>query len=143
MGQQGELEDRVGYVLKQVHAQLRSRMEEALRPFAMTVSQYACLEVLRQSASLSSAELARASFVSRQSMNVMLRTMNKNGWVEPSHESTSGRARPYRITSQGREALAPARDAVLAVEERMIEGLDRTNQKALLNLLSGCLRRLE
>lgn len=79
MSQESELAQRVGYVLKQVDARLRSRMEDALRPLGMAVSQYACLEVLQRYGRQPSAELARASFVSRQSMNVMLKTTVRNG----------------------------------------------------------------
>ncbi len=142
MRQDVGLDQRVGYVLKQVHAQLRSRMEQALRPHGLTVPQYACLEVLREHGALSSAELARASFVSRQSMNVMLTTMSRNGWVEPSPEPTRGRARPYYITSRGHEVLAPASKAIQAVELQLVDGMDHADQQALLRLLSGCLDRL-
>ncbi len=76
-------------------------------------------------------------------MNVMLRTMARNGWVELVPDAAKGRARPYRITAGGEEGLAPARESVLAVEERLIGGLAETDREALLSLLVGCLRRLE
>lgn len=81
--------------------------------------------------------------VAAQSMNVMLRTMSGNGWVERSRGSAGGRARPYRITPGGEGGLAPAREAVLAVEERMISGMGQEDRDTLLQLLAACLRSLE
>ncbi|MGK8491262.1 hypothetical protein [Nocardia asiatica] len=62
----GELEQSVGYVLKQAQAALHSAMHAVLRPLELTVSQYACLELLGQYPGISNAELARGAFVTRQ-----------------------------------------------------------------------------
>ncbi|MDN5861556.1 MAG: MarR family transcriptional regulator, partial [Pseudonocardia sp.] len=65
----GDLELVVGYVLKQAATALRAGMDAVLRPLALTVPQYACLELLGRHPGLSSSELARGAFVSRQAMN--------------------------------------------------------------------------
>ncbi|WP_141396633.1 MarR family winged helix-turn-helix transcriptional regulator [Microbacterium gorillae] len=118
-------------------------MDDVLRPLGMTVSQYACLEVLQLRGAQSSAELARSSFVSRQSVNVMLKTMGRNGWVEVSSEPVGGRAKPYLITPHGVGDLVSARAAVLAVEERMVARMSQRDRATLLRLLSDCLGGLE
>ncbi|MEJ5928851.1 MarR family transcriptional regulator [Corynebacterium sp. H128] len=143
MGQLEQLEGRIGYVLKQVDVLLRAEMENVLRPLGLTVAQYACLEVLDERGAQSSAELARASFVSRQSMNVMLKTMEKHGWVQAVDVTGGGRVRPFQITPQGEDGLAPAREAVLEVEERMVAGLSEKDQSQLLRLLLRCMDQLD
>jgi len=65
----GPVDQAVGYVLKQAATALRAAMDTVLRPLELTVPQYSCLEVLDQRPGLSSSELARATFVTRQSMN--------------------------------------------------------------------------
>jgi hypothetical protein len=64
----GPLDESVGYGLKQVTTALRTAMDAALRPLDLTVPQYACLEQLGQRPGQSNAELARAVFVTRQSI---------------------------------------------------------------------------
>jgi len=56
----GDLALAVGYVLKQAATALRTAMEAVLRPLALTVPQYACLELLGQRPGLTSSELAGA-----------------------------------------------------------------------------------
>lgn len=68
-------------MLKQASAALRAAMDAALRPQQLTVPQYACMELLGQRPGLSNAELARGAFVSRQSMNLVLRGLQERGLV--------------------------------------------------------------
>ena len=60
---------------------LRLSMEAVLRPLGMTVRHFACLELLAQRPGLSNSELARGAFVSRQSMNVLLQSLERDGVV--------------------------------------------------------------
>lgn len=43
-------------------------MEEVLRPLGMSITHYACLELLSQRPGLSNSEPARGAFVTRQTM---------------------------------------------------------------------------
>lgn len=134
-----DLDKHVGYVLKRAHAALRGEMDAALRPLGMTVPQYACLEALERDGGLSSAQLARATFVTRQSMTVMLAGLAEEGLVEEAPGPHRGKARPYRITSQGHTALRPAITAVRSVEQQMTEALDDTERAELRSLLRACI----
>lgn len=89
----GLLEQAVGYVLKQAAAALRTAMDVVLRPLALTVPHYACLEVLGQQPGLNS-ELARSVFVTRQSMNGVLRGLQDRGLVTRAVTAPHGRALP-------------------------------------------------
>lgn len=89
----GPLEESPGYALKQAHAALRTAMESMLRPLGLTVAQYACLELLGQRPGLSSSELARGVFVTRQSMHVVLRGLHDRDMLtrsDPTKPSTAG-----------------------------------------------------
>ena len=99
----------VGYVLKQAQSLLHLRMEEALRPLQLTVSHYSCLHHLRREPGISAAALARATFVTRQSMNAMLQQLIDRGLVSrPAHADT-GRALPAVLTPAGADILVEAR----------------------------------
>ncbi|MDT8911964.1 MarR family transcriptional regulator [Amycolatopsis sp. PS_44_ISF1] len=134
----GHLDQAVGYVLKQAATALRTAMDAALRPLDLTVPQYSCLEVLSQQPGLSNAELARATFVTRQSMNLVLRGLQDRGLVARPATADHGRARPSRLTPTGRTHLLAASTAVRAVEKRMLAPFSAAQQSRLLHDLTSC-----
>lgn len=134
----GPLEESPGYMLKQAQAALRAAMEAVLRPLGLTVAQYACLELLGQRPGLSSSDLARGAFVTRQSMQVVLRGLQDRGLlVRPDH-ADHGRALPAQLTSAGEEQLRAASAAVRAVEQKMFSPLTAEDQCRLRDDLAAC-----
>src|SRR6201998_3254391 len=118
-----ELDTSLGYMLKAAASALHSALEAVLRPLGMTITHYACLELLDQRPGLSNAELARGAFVTRQSMNVVLRGLQDSGLVTRPPQAPHGRALPARLTAAGEHKLAAARAAVVAIEQRMTAAL--------------------
>lgn len=115
--------DRFGYRLKRAHATLRGAMDDGLREHGLTVPQYACLEMLALRPGMSNADLARATFVSRQSMNGVLRGLQDVGLIARPDTVDHGRARPATLTADGRRRLRAAQTVVHDIERRMIEGI--------------------
>ncbi|MFE2376467.1 MarR family winged helix-turn-helix transcriptional regulator [Streptomyces sp. NPDC059398] len=135
--------EHVGYRLKRAHAGLRGAMDRALRAHGLTVPQYSCLEVLAARPDLSNAELARATFVTRQSMNVVLRGLLDAGLTARPDTVETGRARPVRLTDEGRRLLTAAQTSVYAIEARMIRAVPGDRLTVLLQDLDGMARALE
>lgn len=135
----GELELSVSYVLKQVHASMRAAMEESLRPLDLTVPQYACLELLGRNSGLSSSELARSAFVSRQSMNLVLRRLQERGLLARPSQAPHGRALPSELTDDGRAVLRHASAAARAAEKELFSPLSLERQRRLREDLAECL----
>jgi len=130
------LETSVGYLLKEASSALRAAMEAVLRPLGMTITHYSCLELLKQRPGLSNSELARGTFVTRQSMNVLLQALERDGLVTRAEQAASGRALPTELTDAGRRQLATASAAVRGVEDRMKSGMGHAEQLAFADLLS-------
>ncbi|NEA31460.1 MarR family transcriptional regulator [Streptomyces sp. SID13031] len=141
--QVGPLEKAVGYTLKRAATALRTAMDSALRPLDLTVPQYSCLEVLSQQPGLSNAELARAVFVTRQSMNLVLRGLQDRGLITRPETAPHGRALPSKLTPAGRKQLHAASTAVRAVEQRMLTPFTNPQQDRLLNDLLACIEALD
>ncbi len=137
-----DVDSSIGLALKRAAASLNTAMEESLRPLGLTVSQYACLEQLRHRPDRSSADLARAVFVTRQSMNEVLRGLQARGLLDRPDEADHGRARPVRLTPAGTELLTRASRAVAAVEERMLADLGATARDRLRGDLASCVAAL-
>ena len=104
----------------------------------MTVPQYACLELLSQRPGMSSSELARGAFVSRQSMSVLLQSLERDGLVSRPDQPPTGRVLPTQLTPVGRRRLGAATTAVRAVELQMLADLGSTEQEQLRHLLATC-----
>jgi DNA-binding MarR family transcriptional regulator len=137
-----DLETSLGYLLKEASSALRAAMEEVLRPLGMSVTHYSCLELLAQRPGLSNSELARGAFVTRQTMNVLLQTLEREGSVTRPAEAPVGKALPARLTPRGRRSLEKATAAVRSVELRMLAGLTENEQAAAFHVLRGMIRSL-
>jgi DNA-binding MarR family transcriptional regulator len=137
-----DLETSLGYLLKEASSALRSAMEAVLRPLGMSVTHYSCLELLAQRPGLSNSQLARGAFVTRQSMNVLLQALERDGFVNRPTEAPVGKSLPTRLTPRGRRSLAKATVAVRAVETRMLSGLTNDEQSTAFKILQSMARSL-
>ena len=143
MSQDGvDLQTSLGYLLKETSSALRAAMEDVLRPLGMNVTRYSCLELLAQRPGLSNSELARGAFVTRQSMNVLLQALEREGYVTRPTEAPVGKVLPTRLTPRGRRSLEKATAAVRAVEVRMLSGLSGAERSEAFRLLQSMIRSL-
>jgi DNA-binding MarR family transcriptional regulator len=108
----------------------------------MTITHYACLELLAQRPGLSNSELARGAFVTRQSMNVLLQALEHQGLVARPARAPAGRALPTELTARGRRQLKVASAAVRRVEQAMLANLDASEQDQMRRLLTACIASL-
>lgn len=137
-----DLETSMGYLVKEVSSALRAAMERALRPLGLSVPQYSCLELLAGRPGRSNSELARGAFVTRQSMNVLLKTLEREGLVTRPTTAPIGKVLPTRLTPRGRRLLAKATVAVRSVEVSMLSEISATEQSQTFRILQRMVRSL-
>ncbi|KIA64311.1 MarR family winged helix-turn-helix transcriptional regulator [Nocardia vulneris] len=143
MSQDGvDLQTSLGYLLKEASSALRTAMDEVLRPLGMSVTHYSCLELLAQRPGLSNSELARGAFVTRQTMNVLLQALERDGYVTRPAAAPVGKVLPTRLTPRGRRSLEQASAAVRSVELRMLAGLSDTEQSGAFRILQSMIQSL-
>ena len=128
----------LGLLIKATQAILNQRMDEVLRPLGLTVPQYVCLRNLHDYPGDTGSELARRSFVSRQSMNVLLQGLEKAGLVERSKESGQRREKATHLTNHAEDVLVEAETHIQEVVKRMTSNLDATQRSDLFALLNSC-----
>ncbi|WP_419819139.1 MarR family winged helix-turn-helix transcriptional regulator [Glaciibacter flavus] len=138
-----ELDSSLGYLLKEASSALRAAMEGVLRPLGITVTHYSCLELLAQRPGLSNSELARGAFVTRQSMNVLLQALERDGYVTRPEEAPVGKVLPTRLTTRGRRSLQKATVAVRSVEDRMLGGMTAEERSGAFKILRSMIRSLQ
>ncbi|SEF37012.1 DNA-binding transcriptional regulator, MarR family [Amycolatopsis pretoriensis] len=134
--------DRPGYLLKRAQQALNQACTDRLRPLELSMSQYAVLRALDEHPGASSADLARITFVTRQSLRDVLGGLRSAGLVTVAEQATTGRARPVTLTGSGRAKLHAADELVARVEEDMLGTLSGDQRRYLADLLHTCVANL-
>lgn len=109
----------IGFALKQAQQALRARMDAELRQIGLTTPQYAVLAYLKANSGASNAALARRAFVTPQTMQAILVTMEKSGFIARTPHPEHGRVQKTEMTVEGAEALKAATAIVAGSEERL------------------------
>lgn len=126
------------YLVKQVELAVRSHLDDLLRPAGLTALQYTALTVLERHPGLSSAQLARNSFVTAQSMADMITTLQGRGLIERHRDQDDRRRLVVALTADGRALLDRYRNQVIALEARMQAGLTSRELSSLRRALRTC-----
>ncbi|VVJ19806.1 Transcriptional regulator [Amycolatopsis camponoti] len=134
--------DRPGYLIKRAQQALNQACTDRLRPLELSMSQYAVLRALDDHPGASSAELARITFVTRQSLRDVLGGLRSAGLVTVAEQASTGRARPVALTTSGRTKLRAAEELITRVEEEMLGDLSADQRRYLADLLHTCVGNL-
>jgi DNA-binding MarR family transcriptional regulator len=126
------------YLVKQLELAVRSRLDDLFRPIGLTPLQYTALTVLERHPDLSSAQLARNSFVTAQSMADMITTLEGRGLIQRHRDRADRRRLVVALTADGRELLDRYRDQIAALEAQMLAGLTKAEITALRRSLHAC-----
>jgi DNA-binding MarR family transcriptional regulator len=126
------------YLMKQVELATRARLDEIVRPVGLTALQYTALTVLERHTDMSSAQLARHSFVTAQSMADMITALEGRALIERHRDRTDRRRLVVALTDEGRALLDRCRDEIAALEETMVKGLSVPQVEALRATLNSC-----
>jgi DNA-binding MarR family transcriptional regulator len=126
------------YVIKQVELASRARLDELFRPIGMTALQYTALTVLERHPDMSSAQLARNSFVTTQSMADMVAALEERGLIERHRDAVDHRRLVLALTEDGRALLRRYRRKASALERRMLSGLNAEQIAELRHSLAAC-----
>jgi DNA-binding MarR family transcriptional regulator len=132
------MEGRVGYELKRAQQAFCLVVDEALRQVGLTTAQYAVLGFLEDAGALSSAELARRCYVTPQTMNQLVASLDARGLIRRAAHPWHRRILQTSLTEQGRLLVAQAHQLVGAVEARMTAGLSEGERQQLIALLDAC-----
>ena len=126
------------YLVKQVELASRARLDEIVRPAGLTALQYTALTVLERHDDMSSAQLARRSFVTAQSMADMITALEGRALIERHRDRADRRRLVVSLTAEGRALLEAFRAEVAALEQTMLAGLSGPEVAALRAALVAC-----
>nr|WP_238413228.1 MarR family transcriptional regulator [Saccharothrix deserti] len=111
------------YLVKRLELVIRALLDDALRPLGLTTLQYTALTVLQRRNNLSSAQLARRSFLRPQTMHEMVLTLERRGLIVRVPDAENRRVLLARLTDAGHAVLAECTPRIAEVEAELLDGL--------------------
>ncbi|MEC4020392.1 MarR family winged helix-turn-helix transcriptional regulator [Streptomyces sp. H27-D2] len=111
---------RTGYLAWQLSQAMAPRLEKALRPLDLTLAQQNALLHVSLAPGVSSAEVARRSGVTAQSMGAAVNALIDRGLLERSHHPGNRRVLWLRVTDEGLRLAERAQAAMEEVEARAV-----------------------
>ncbi len=126
------------YLVKQVELAVRAHLDEVLRPHGVTTATYTALTVLERRDGLTTADLARNSFITPQAMSDVVAALDRHGLITRRPDPAHGRRLLTSLTPAGRALLAEVAAEVAALEARMVADLDAAQRQALRAHLDTC-----
>jgi DNA-binding MarR family transcriptional regulator len=133
----------IGYSLKIAQHRLRQRLEKELEGIGVSAAQNAVLLAISHNPRISNAALARAAFVTPQSMQGMLVTLERDGMITRTPHPDHGRIIMTELTQKGRKAAEYGIVASETVERQMLSGLTSEEARLLGEFLNRCAEALE
>jgi DNA-binding MarR family transcriptional regulator len=126
------------YAIKQVELVVRSHLDRLLKPSGITAWQYTALTVLERRDALTSAELARHSFVTPQATADLVTALARHGLIVRRRDENHRRRLLISLTDAGRELLAQYGPQVRAIEGRMLGDLTTEERSGFADCLNRC-----
>jgi DNA-binding MarR family transcriptional regulator len=119
----------LGYLFRLAHQRFRALLESELEHLGLSAQEYGILSVFETRSELSTAELARISQVTRQTMHTSVLSLEAAGLVE--RRARNQRVVLVRPTERGRTCLEAATRRVRAVERAALAGLSRKDERTV------------
>jgi DNA-binding MarR family transcriptional regulator len=135
-GKRGE-EGYLGYLLRQAHAAVRLTMERTLADLGVTSPQFAVLTMLNAYPGLSGADVARLTFLTPQTVGVIIRNLERDGAIAMTPHPVHGRIQQWTLTPRGATLLKACRERVIALEKRLTKDLDDEAETIVRRWLAG------
>lgn len=133
---------RLQYVVKQLELVIRSRLEDILEGTGVTAWQYTALTVLERRPAMTSADLARASFVRAQSAADLVGALERHGLIQRAADPSHRRRMLISLTDAGRDFLKTYAPRVAELEETMLRELTAAERDTFRGFLNSCRRSL-
>jgi DNA-binding MarR family transcriptional regulator len=126
----------VAYLLRQAQSAVRQAHETAFTDVGLTSPQFLVLTLLNTYAGASGAELARVAMLTPQTMNLVVRHLERAGLIERSEHETHGRVLRLTLTPLGQQRLRECKRRADIIERRLLALLDPALEPALRQWLS-------
>jgi DNA-binding MarR family transcriptional regulator len=126
-GTQGYL----GYLLRQAGVAYRTQLERALAADGVTQPQFAVMTMVKAYPGLSNADLARLSWLTPQTVSVIVANLKRDGVLVSRPHAVHGRIRQLALTPHGERILGRCRAQVVVLERKLTRGLSPQHERTV------------
>jgi MarR family transcriptional regulator, lower aerobic nicotinate degradation pathway regulator len=134
-----EATDFAGQLFFRLWRATHTRIAERLESIGLTPASFAVLNLLGKRDGMIQQEIGRAIGIDPSTMVALLDGLEGAGLVTRTPHSSDRRARVVTVTPKGRKALERGRKLNGEVEDEVLKGLSKTEQRELLGLLRQAL----
>lgn len=135
-------EGHLGYLLRQASVALRGAMDGALTDLGVTTPQFSVLTMVVAYPGVSGADLARLTFLTPQTINVIVRNLERDGAIEKTAHATHGRILRLHATAKGQALLRRCRVRVAEIEAELAALLGKDEERIVRRWLSAVAEKL-
>src|ERR1700761_995466 len=132
----------LSYLLRQASAASRLTLERSLAELGVTPPQFVALTMLNAYPGISGADLARLTFLTPQTVGVIVANLEKSGALARTKHPTHGRALQWVLTARGKKLLAASRTRAHAMEAKMTALLPKGSEPAVREWLAALATQL-
>lgn len=129
-------EGHVAYLLRQADAAVRAALDSAFMKFGLTTPQFLVLNLLDAYPGVSGAELARIALLTPQTVNLIVRKLERDRLIARKEHESHGRVLRMELTNAGRKRLDQAKRIADGVERRILALLDADGDRKVRNWLA-------
>jgi DNA-binding MarR family transcriptional regulator len=133
---------RLGNQIKQCEQALLAEKHRVLRPFDLTVPQYAALLMLSETPRISAARLARQCGVTAQAMSGLVALLEERGLIVRTRSEAHAKVLIIELTRSGKALLRRADQAAIAVERRLMDAFPEQQLSVFREFLDSAIKVL-
>ena len=123
-------------VMRKAFRTIDAKVSESFREFGLTPTQFGVLDVLfAKGGAMKIGELIDSMLATSGNMTVVIKNMEKNGWVTRTTCPTDKRAYLVTLTEAGRDLIQKAWPAHIVAVEETFSVLTEEEQEQLIELL--------
>jgi len=126
---------RIGFLLARAHLVAREKADRALAGVGISMKGFAALATLVSDGPISQQKLSRRIRMDPATMVDVIDGLERSGHIVRKRNPNDRREYALQPTASGRALLTRAQRAIIAAERATVQGLDRSEEKVLLELL--------
>lgn len=131
------------YLLNRLAERMNAELAAVLRPFGLSLRHWRVLAFLVPAGPVPIIALARDALIPHSTLSRLLARMEKADLVRRSNGTNDLRLAQYSLTRDGRRLYQRALPSVIALNQTMLAGIPRLQQRMLSHQLSQMLANLE
>jgi DNA-binding MarR family transcriptional regulator len=126
----------LGFLLSRSHAKLKNNLNNALKPYSVTVEQWAILSRLWEQDGISQKDLSEKSLKDQPTITRILDKLEKRGLIHREIDPSDRRAFLICLTTEGLELRQPLTKLAASTLEQSLKNLSPEEQEHLKYLLN-------